>query len=123
MKKLVLINLSLAIIILFFLTGFLCLAQENPRDSLNKTQDVIQLPATDLPTYLGQIIGAALALTGSIFLILIIYGGFIIMTAAGNSEKADKGKRIIYWAIIGVLVIGASYGITTLVFKAISSSK
>jgi len=76
--------------------------------------------AADIASYIGNVAGAAIALAGSIFLFLVIYGGIIIMTAAGNPEKIGKGKNIIIWAIIGALVLGGAYAITTLVFTAIS---
>ena len=47
-------------------------------------------------------------------LILLIYavaGGFIFITAAGNTEQAGKGKQIITNALIGFLIIFASYWI------------
>jgi len=34
-----------------------------------------------------------------------IYGGFNWMTAAGNAEKVEKGKQILVWATIGLIVI------------------
>jgi hypothetical protein len=86
---------------------------------LGATQGAAGLPTGDVPTFLGQIAGAALALAGSIFLFLIIYGGIMIMTSEGGDRLA-KGKKIITWAIIGALLLGASYGITALVFSAIS---
>ncbi|MDD5340929.1 MAG: hypothetical protein PHC97_00655 [Patescibacteria group bacterium] len=72
--------------------------------------------------FLGQIAGAALAIAGSLFLFLIIYGGIRIMTAAGKEEQVKKGKEIITWAIIGAIVLGAAYAITSLVFQAISGA-
>lgn len=86
---------------------------------LSATQGAAGLPTGDVPTFLGQVAGAALALAGSIFLFLIIYGGIMIMTSAG-SDRLEKGKKIITWAIIGALLLGASYAITALVFSAIS---
>lgn len=76
------------------------------------------IPQGDIPTFLGRFAGAALALSGSIFLFLIIYGGIIMMTSAGNTEKAKKGQSIIIWAVIGALVLGGAYAITQLVFSA-----
>lgn len=70
-----------------------------------------------IPEFLGSFAGAALALSGSIFLFLIIYGGIIIMTAAGDTTKIKKGKDIIVWAIIGVLILGSAYALTTFVFS------
>jgi hypothetical protein len=87
---------------------------------LSATQSAAGLPIGDVPTFLGQIAGAALALAGSIFLFLVIYGGIMIMTSAG-SDRVEKGKKIITWAVIGALLLGASYAITALVFSAISS--
>ena len=76
------------------------------------------IPQGDVATYLGRFAGAALALSGSIFLFLIIWGGITMMTSAGNTEKATKGKNIIVWAIIGALILGGAYAITRLVFQA-----
>jgi amino acid transporter len=68
-----------------------------------------------VPVILGKVAGAALALAGSIFLFLVIYGGIIIMTSAG-SERVKKGKDIITWAIIGALLLGAAYALTAFIF-------
>ena len=84
---------------------------------LGAAQSAASLPEGDIPTYLGRFAGGALALSGSIFLFLIVYGGIIIMTAAGNTEAVSKGKKIITWAIIGALILGAAYAITQLVFQ------
>ncbi|MCX6745537.1 MAG: hypothetical protein NTX00_00795 [Candidatus Parcubacteria bacterium] len=75
------------------------------------------LKTDTIPTYLGRFAGAALALSGSIFLFLVVYGGIIMMTAAGNPETIGKGKKIIIWSIIGALILGAAYAITNLVFQ------
>jgi len=74
--------------------------------------------AEQIPVFLGRFAGGALALSGSIFLFLIVYGGIIIMTAAGSPDKVKKGKDIIIWAIIGALILGSAYAITSLVFQA-----
>lgn len=73
--------------------------------------------AADIPKYLGNFAGAALALSGSIFLFLVIYGGILILTSAGDSGKIGKGKEVIIWAVIGALILGAAYAITQLVFQ------
>ena len=36
--------------------------------------------------------------------IMIIYGGFIYVTAAGDPEKAGKGKSVLTFAIIGLAI-------------------
>lgn len=48
---------------------------------------------------------------------LVIYAGFLWLTARGNEEQVKKAKDILEGAIIGVLVILASYGATQYVFE------
>ncbi len=67
----------------------------------------------------GAIIGAFLSFLGIIFLCLIIYGGFIWMTSGGNETKVLKAKEILRNAIIGLIIIIASYSITSFVFHSI----
>lgn len=68
-----------------------------------------------LPETIGKIISAALGLTGTIFLLLMIYGGFRWMQARGSEEHVTKAKEIIWSAIIGLIIIGAAYAITSFI--------
>jgi len=72
-----------------------------------------------LPEIIGALIGTFLSLLGVIFLILIIYGGFIWMTSAGNENKVLQAKMILTRAIVGLIIILSAYSITTFVFYAI----
>ncbi len=65
------------------------------------------------------LIRTALTFLGIIAVILILYGGFLYMTAHGKEENVKKGKAIITYAVIGLLIIIAAYGIATLVFNVI----
>ena len=40
----------------------------------------------------------------SVAIIFLIYGAFLFVTASGNEEQVGKGKQIILWALIGVIV-------------------
>jgi len=43
---------------------------------------------------------------------LIIYAGFLWMTAGGNPEQVDKAKQWLTNAIIGLAIILAAYAIS-----------
>lgn len=73
-------------------------------------------------TIIGQVIGSALAFTGVIFIILIIYAGFLWMTAKGNESQVEKAQAILKTSIIGVVIIGMSYALTRLVGSLISGA-
>lgn len=60
---------------------------------------------TTLETRIGGIIGAALAFVGAVFMILIIYGGILWMTAGGNEDKVKKARQYIINATIGLVIV------------------
>ncbi len=62
-----------------------------------------------------KIVNWALSFLGFIAVLLIIYAGFLYITAAGESEKADKSKKIITYTIIGIIIILGSYAIVNTV--------
>ena len=68
--------------------------------------------SADASTFIGQIIGVALSLLGVIFLILMIYGGFLWMTARGDGGQIDKAKGLMTAAIIGLIIVLSAYAIT-----------
>lgn len=67
---------------------------------------------TDLPSAIGKVIGVGLSLIGVIFLILMIYSGFLWMLARGNETEVTKAKDLIQAAIIGLIIVLAAYAIT-----------
>lgn len=70
---------------------------------------------------IGNTIGLALGLVGIIFLILMVYGGFLWMTARGESEPVEKAQKIIKAAIIGIIIVMSAYAITVLVTGRLSN--
>lgn len=64
---------------------------------------------------IGQLINVVLGFLGIIFLLLVIYAGFLWMTAGGNSDKVDKAKSILIQATIGLVILLAAYAITSFV--------
>ncbi len=71
---------------------------------------------------IGDLIAAVLTFVGVIFLVLVIYGGILWMTAAGSEEKAQKAQKIITYAVIGLVIIFAAYIITSFVFEALKTA-
>lgn len=63
----------------------------------------------------GKIIQGALIIMGTIFGILIIYGGFLWMQARGNEEYVKKAKGILEAAIIGIVIVMGAYAITAFI--------
>lgn len=70
----------------------------------------------------GAIIGTFLSFLGIIFLCLVIYGGFLWMTSAGNEGKIMKAKETLTQAVIGLIIILSAYSITYFVFNSLQSA-
>lgn len=79
---------------------------DNPLGKITTPQQII-----------GKIISAVLGIVGSIALIMFIYGGLTWMMAAGNAQNVDKGKNILMWATIGLVIIFSAYALTKFVLN------
>ncbi len=78
------------------------------------------LQTVNVSEVIGRVIKAILAIIGSIFLIMIIFGGFTWMTAAGNDAKVKKGRNILVWAIIGIIIIFLAWMLVEVIFEALA---
>jgi len=67
---------------------------------------------TPLAVTIGTVISTALGLVGVVFLVLMVYAGFIWMIARGDEAKVEKAKDTIINCIIGIVVIVGAYAIT-----------
>lgn len=74
---------------------------------------------TPLPQLIGNYIQIFLSLLGVVFLILMLVGGFRWMKARGEAAEVTKAKEIIMDAVIGLIIVAASYAITAFVINAV----
>jgi hypothetical protein len=49
-----------------------------------------------------------LGVTGSAALLMFVYGGFVMLSSAGDSGRVSEGKTILRNAVIGILIIFTS---------------
>lgn len=52
-----------------------------------------------------------LGFLGLLAVLLVIYGGFLYMTAAGDDGKTENGKKVILYAVIGIIIILISFAL------------
>ncbi len=71
--------------------------------------------------YVGRVLSGVYALLGVVALILVIYGGFEWMFAAGNQEKISSAQKIIVSAVIGLAIIVGAYVITDFVVTVLAN--
>lgn len=80
------------------------------------------MPATDIRVIAARIIRTALGFLGIVALVLILYGGFVWMTAGGNEENIQKAKKILVNAAIGLIIILSAYAIASFVIRALTQA-
>ena len=74
-----------------------------------------------IPTLLGNVINSVLGIIGSLALVMFIYGGATWMLSAGNQEQVTKGKNILIWAALGLVIIFTAYALVSFVLTTITA--
>lgn len=72
----------------------------------------------DLREFIKNVVNFALGFLGIIAVVVVIYGGFMYVTAAGNEDQAGKGKKAITYAVIGIIIILSSFALVNTVLLA-----
>lgn len=70
---------------------------------------------TDISQYLQNILTMAIPLIGILSFIMLLVGGFSILTSSGNSDNLKKGKSILGGAIGGLVLSILSYLVLVLI--------
>jgi len=81
-----------------------------------------ELPRDDIATIIVRIIRYVIGLVGIILLVMLIYGGVMYMTSAGNEEQAGKAKQVLTYAIVGIVIVAFSFLITQFIVSALTGS-
>ncbi len=79
------------------------------------------VPNTDknLSELIGTIIAGVLSLVGTIFFVMMVYAGFLWMTARGKPDMVDKAKQVMTSAIIGAVVLAGSFVIVKFIIDTV----
>ena len=109
MKKFVLLTFVISLFALSVMPAFAAL------DVGLQYGTALGLGTKDIREGIMSIIQFALGFLGIIAIVLMLYGGFVWLTSAGNEEKVGQAKKIIIAAIIGLAIIFVSYALATFV--------
>ena len=92
---------------------------ERGQNALNNVGGAAQISGgtSDLYTIVGRIINVVLGFLGIVLLFYFIYGGFKWMTAGGDSKHVDEAKTMLRNAVIGLVIIMASYALSSFVLN------
>ncbi|OIO19302.1 MAG: hypothetical protein AUJ37_03175 [Candidatus Magasanikbacteria bacterium CG1_02_41_34] len=122
MKRFIVFTVSLAFFLGVVSNAYaIDLGNNYVNSAANKAGYASNTDQTTLAATLGTVVKTALSFVGIIFLSLMVYAGFLWMTARGESEPVDKAKKIIIQSIIGLAITVGAYSITAFVVPAVLS--
>jgi|GEM_PF-1208654 len=61
-----------------------------------------------------------IGIVGSLVLLMFVFGGFMMLTSGGASDKIKKGKDILINAVIGLAIVFLAYTVVLAVVNAVS---
>ncbi len=91
-------------------------------DTVAEVAGTAGLSDSNLMVIIGRIIGVLISLLGVVFLVLVIYAGYLWMTAGGDATKVEKAKKILINATIGLVITLFSFAIVNFVFYALTGA-
>ncbi len=117
LKKILIAFSFLGLISLALFSPIMASAQNNAQAPIidpiiNPNASAYENGSYTLNDILGIAIGASrwiLGIVGSLALLMFIYGGFTFLISAGSSEKVSEARKIIVAAVIGLIIVFASY--------------
>ncbi len=100
-------------------------AQVGDDYGLQPVAETISIPSennTDLRVTIVRIINIFLGFLGVIAVCIILYAGYVWMTAGGNEEKVATAKKLLINAVIGLAIILSSFAITSFILNRLQGA-
>lgn len=67
----------------------------------------------------ANVINIILGFLGILAVVLILFGGFKWMTAAGNDDKIAEAKKLLVAGVIGLIIILAAFALASFILDAV----
>lgn len=124
MKKIIIVSL----IVLTFMLPALVFAtegdnslggQNQPKSDSQEVKLDNKLNVDTPQELIGVIIDSILGVVGSLALLMFVFGGITWMTSSGSPEKVKKGRDIIVWAAVGLMIVFSAYGLTRVLLEGV----
>jgi len=85
----------------------------------NTIKEASGLTEEDPRVIVADVINVILGFLGVVAVILILAGGFMWMTAAGNEDKVATAKKLMIAGVVGLVIVLASFGIANFVVNTL----
>jgi len=62
-----------------------------------------------------------LAISGSVMLLMFVYGGFMWITSQGKTERVEKGKQAMIGAVVGLVIVFGAYAAINIILSVLKT--
>ena len=74
-----------------------------------------------LVQFLTIILDSVIKIGALVVVMLVVYSGFLFVTAQGNDEKLKEAKDSIFWVLIGAAIILGAWAVENVVVNTIDT--
>lgn len=75
------------------------------------------LPDISMDKLVVEIVRLIMGIGQIAFVIVLLYGGVLLITSAGNQEQAEKAKKLMTYAVLGVIVLFSAWAIASYILS------
>ena len=96
-----------------------------PRRGRSLTTTPIIIPegfAQDFSTWINAVLSWVMVISALLVFFYLIWGGFDWITSGGDKGRTDKAREKIMAAVIGLIIVAASYAVVNLVVRFLGFS-
>ncbi len=95
--------------------------------AIARAQVSVDLPTTfagfgtqNIKVIIENIVRIVLGFVGVVFIVLVLYGGLVWMTSAGEEDKIARAKKILVSATTGLVITLAAYALASFIIRSIN---
>jgi hypothetical protein len=66
---------------------------------------------------MGRLLKFLTGILGTFALLILVYAGVLWMTAGGNAEREKKAMEIMFWGVLGLFTMLASYSVVGFIIR------
>ena len=75
---------------------------------------------TDVNKLYSFIFNTISGIAGAVFIVMLLIGGIQYLTAQGSDEIATKSKKLIFNALIGIIIVAVAWALGIFILKSIN---
>lgn len=93
--------------------------EPNIREKLIETRTAAGVEERTLEETVGTVIKWIIGFVGVVLVALFVYGGVVYATSAGNEERIETGKKVMVYAIVGIVIIAFAFVLVDYIIRAL----